>query len=90
MFAASQAGMAQAFGPDLGKAQGAAEKIWRIIEYPSKINAAAIDKETNKLRIESVDQIKGKIEFRDVWFRYPTRKEDFVLRGLSLIINPEE
>lgn len=33
---------------------------------------------------------RGKIEFRDVWFRYPTRKEDFVLRGLSLTINPKE
>ena len=32
----------------------------------------------------------GKIEFVDVWFRYPTRKEDFVLRGLNLTINPSE
>ena len=33
---------------------------------------------------------QGKIEFRNVWFRYPTRKEDFVLRGLNLVINPKE
>jgi len=32
----------------------------------------------------------GKIEFKDVWFRYPRRKEDFVLRGLNLTINPNE
>ena len=32
----------------------------------------------------------GKIEFKDVWFRYPTRKEDFVLRGLTITINPSE
>ena len=32
----------------------------------------------------------GKIEFRDVWFRYPTRKEDFVLKGLTMTINPSE
>jgi ABC-type multidrug transport system fused ATPase/permease subunit len=25
-----------------------------------------------------------------VWFRYPTRKEDFVHRGLNLLINPGE
>lgn len=36
------------------------------------------------------DGVFGKIEFRDVWFRYPTRKEDFVLRGLSLTILPNE
>jgi len=32
---------------------------------------------------------RGKIEFKDVWFRYPTRKEDFVLRGLNIVIEPE-
>ena len=25
-----------------------------------------------------------------MWFRYPTRKEDFVLRGLNITINPSE
>ena len=34
--------------------------------------------------------MRGEIEFRDVWFRYPTRKEDFVLKGLSIKINPNE
>ena len=34
--------------------------------------------------------MRGEIEFKDVWFRYPTRKEDFVLKGLSLKINPQE
>jgi len=37
-----------------------------------------------------VDAVKGKIEFRNVWFRYPTRTEEFVLRGLNLTINPGE
>jgi ATP-binding cassette subfamily B (MDR/TAP) protein 1 len=60
------------------------------MEHPSTINAIAIDHETDKIRIECADQIKGKIEFRNVWFRYPTRKEDFVLRGLNLTINPKD
>jgi len=34
--------------------------------------------------------VKGTIEFKDVWFRYPTRKTEFVLRGLSLTIEPNE
>ena len=32
--------------------------------------------------------MKGKIEFRNVWFRYPTRKQDYVHKGLSFIIQP--
>lgn len=38
----------------------------------------------------SIEKVVGKIEFRDVWFRYPTRKEDFVLKGLNLTIQPCE
>ena len=32
----------------------------------------------------------GRIEFRDVWFRYPTRTEEFVLRGMNLTIEEGE
>jgi ATP-binding cassette subfamily B (MDR/TAP) protein 1 len=39
---------------------------------------------------EKDGDIIGKIEFKDVWFRYPTRKEDFVLRGMTLTIEPNE
>lgn len=35
MFGASHAGTAQAFGPDMGKAAAAANRIFGIIEYPS-------------------------------------------------------
>ncbi len=34
--------------------------------------------------------MKGKIEFKNVWFRYPTRKEDFVLKDFCIVINPCE
>lgn len=90
MFGASHAGTAQSFGPDIGKARGAADKIFKIIEYPSKIDAIAIDEEKDKIRIPDTEKLQGRIEFKDVWFRYPTRKQDFVLKGLSLVINPEE
>ena len=43
------------------------------------------DKSLKKLDIKDV---KGHIEFRNVWFRYPTRKTDFVLRNLSLKVEP--
>jgi ABC-type multidrug transport system fused ATPase/permease subunit len=43
----------------------------------------------NKKRID-IEKVKGEIEFKDVWFRYPTRKEDFVMQGFSIKINPNE
>ena len=49
-----------------------------------------ICQDKSKIRIEDPETIMGKVEFKDVWFRYPTRKEDFVLKGLSLTINPNE
>jgi ATP-binding cassette subfamily B (MDR/TAP) protein 1 len=90
MFGASQAGTASSFGPDMGKAKAAAEKIFKIIEHPSAINAIAIDEDKTKILIKDLESIEGRIEFKDVWFRYPTRKEDFVLRGLNIKINPKE
>ena len=38
----------------------------------------------------NINDVKGKIEFRNVWFRYPTRKDDFVLKGMNILINPDE
>lgn len=75
-------------GPDIGKAIIAAANVFRVLDYPSKINALEQDKEVSKFK--SADNIKGVIEFKDVWFRYPSRKEEFVLRGLNILINPNE
>jgi len=48
--------------------------------------------EKNDINIRRItpDQVKGHIQLRDVWFRYPTRKEEFVLKGLNLDIKPNE
>lgn len=34
--------------------------------------------------------MKGEIEFIDVWFRYPTRKEAWILKGISFKIKAQE
>lgn len=88
-FGANQLGTATAMGPDIGKANAAATKIFKILEQPSEINALKMDKDSSKKRLNPAD-VKGKIEFKNVWFRYPTRKDDFVLKGLTLTINPNE
>ncbi len=36
------------------------------------------------------EEFKGEIEFKDVWFRYPTRKNEWVFKGLNLKINYRE
>ena len=39
MFGAFNAGNAAAFAPDMGKAKAAATRVFKIMDYPSKINA---------------------------------------------------
>lgn len=74
----------------MGKAKGAAQRIFEFVDYPSSIDALKIDEDKEKVRITNVEDVKGKIEFKNVWFRYPTRKEDFVMKGLSITVNPNE
>jgi len=86
MFGAFAAGQAQQFGPDLGKAKLAAIKIFTYIDMPSRINA--VDEDSSKVSVPK--DFKGEIEFKDVWFRYPSRPEDWILKGLNLKINSNE
>lgn len=51
-FGAQHAGTAMSMGPDIGKAQLAATKIFKIIEYPSKINAIDEAKESKKQKLD--------------------------------------
>ena len=74
----------------MGKAKQAAEKIFGVIDLPSEINA--VEEEQNESNLKSIDSnsFKGEIEFRDVWFRYPTRRNDWILKGLNMKIRARE
>ena len=73
-------GMQISNAPSVTKAKTGASKIFAIIEEKSLINAE--DTKGNK-------EIKeGHIEFRDVEFIYPSRKEKTVLDNLSMNIPP--
>lgn len=74
---------------EIGKGLAASEMMFKLLDIPSKIDALETGEDGKPVGADTSDVI-GKIEFRDVWFRYPTRKEEFVLRGLSLTINPGE
>lgn len=71
----------------MGKGKKAAEKIFRYIDLQTKINAVDIAPEAIEINRNT---FKGKIEFKDVWFRYPSRKNEWVFKGLNLTINPNE
>ena len=87
MFGAFAAGQANQFGPDMGKAKKAALSIFSYIDIPTKINAVDIDEDAIEINPET---FRGEIEFKDVWFRYPTRKNEWVFKGLNLRLHPNE
>ena len=66
--------------PSLSKAKASASKVFGILEEPTKINP----KQTG---YESVTH--GRIEFKNVTFRYPSRK-NYVLSHFNLTIEPNQ
>jgi ATP-binding cassette subfamily B (MDR/TAP) protein 1 len=81
IFGAQSAGTIFSFAPDMGKAKQAAQELQTLFDRKPPIDSWSQDGE----KIESVE---GYIEFRDVHFRYPTRPEQPVLRGLNLTVKP--
>lgn len=81
IFGAQSAGTIFSFAPDMGKAKQAAKELKILFERKPDIDSWSPDGQ----RFESIE---GTIEFRDVHFRYPSRPEQPVLRGLSLTVKP--
>jgi len=79
LFAAFGAGNAMQYAPDVGAARVAAKSIFKILDSQPKIK---IDDPQQNCK----QPIQGEIEFKDVWFRYPTRPK-YILKGLSFKIN---
>jgi len=86
IFAASTASNAYSYGPDMVKAFLASIKIFSLMLTPTNINA--IDEPPQKLL--TLDHFKCEIEFKDVWFRYPSRPKQWVLKGLNLKIKAND
>ena len=88
LFGAFTAGNALQFGPDVVKAKQAALKVYAIVDRPSKIDVMG---EAQKSRTSiNKDTFRGEIEFVDVWFRYPARRQHWVFKGLNLKIRSNE
>ena len=66
------------------KALGALRSIYSILDTPSLISPLEKDN-INKI---SPNNIKGKIEFRNVYFAYPFQPEHVILKDISFTILP--
>lgn len=62
----------------------AGQKVFAIVDTPSTIKPSE-----KKMPIDK-QEFKGRIEFKDVWFRYPTRMNEWIFKGLNLVIEPNE
>ncbi|KAL0985500.1 hypothetical protein UPYG_G00157680 [Umbra pygmaea] len=63
----------------IAKARGAAYEVYGTIDQPRPIDSSS--KEGHKL-----DHVKGDIEFKNIHFTYPSRKEMKVLQGVNLTV----
>ena len=59
-------------GPDMGNAAKAALKIFTIIDTPSRID---VKRDSEGKKEVNAKVFRGEIEFKDVWFRYPARRD---------------
>ncbi|MBP5444864.1 MAG: ATP-binding cassette domain-containing protein, partial [Acholeplasmatales bacterium] len=69
---------------DLKKATIAFKSIYSTLDTPTLINPFKHDNE-GKI---SAENIKGKIELRHVYFAYPTRPEQVILKDISFTVYP--
>lgn len=64
----------------LQSAMASSERIFNLLDNKDTIE--------NSNNMKVLDDVKGKIEFRNVWFAYNDR--DWVLKDISFVINPGE
>ncbi|KAB5558371.1 P-loop containing nucleoside triphosphate hydrolase protein [Coniochaeta sp. 2T2.1] len=81
IFGAQSAGTVFSFAPDMGKAAESARSLKALFDRQPKIDTWSTEG-------ENLDVVDGTVEFREVHFRYPTRPEQPVLRGLNLTVSP--
>lgn len=86
VFGAQSAGTIFSFAPDMSKSRHAAGELKKLFDRQPKIDPWSSDGE--RVARSDRDAIRGTIEFRDVHFRYPTRPDVPVLRGLNLQVQP--
>lgn len=79
IFGTQSAGTVFSFAGDMSKARNAANELRKLFDRQPVIDPWSTD--GNK-----AEDVQGHVEFRDVHFRYPTRPDVPVLRGLNITV----
>ncbi|KAK3543254.1 hypothetical protein QTP70_014083 [Hemibagrus guttatus] len=74
-------GRASSFTPDYAKAKIAAVQFFKLLDRVPKIN-------TSQVEGKRWDNFKGRIQFKNCRFTYPSRPNIQVLRGLEVEVSP--
>lgn len=80
-FGGVQAGNVFAFVPDISESHIAGSEIIKLLD-----NRPEVDSESTEGRV--INDVKGRIELKDIHFRYPTRPSVRVLRHFNLTVEP--
>nr|CAD7393557.1 unnamed protein product [Timema cristinae] len=86
-FCASSVGQTAAYFQDFSKAKMAAGLLFQLINRKSEIEISSnsgIKPVSAALRFE---KLQGKVSFKDVHFKYPSRPDVMVLQGLNFTLN---
>ena len=81
IFGAQSAGTVFSFAGDMSKAKNSAAALKKLYDRKPTIDPWSDDG-------APLQDVEGTLEFRDVHFRYPTRPDVPVLRGLNLTVKP--
>jgi len=80
-FGSVQAGNVFTFVPDISESSSASNNILRLLDSVPEIDAESTEG-------KKLEKVKGRIEFKNVHFRYPTRTAVRVLRDFNLTVEP--
>ena len=69
---------------DTKKAKLSFASVFNTLDTKSKISPF----ESENIDKKNIDKLNGKIEFKNVYFSYPTKKDQIVLKNISFTINP--
>ena len=87
LFGTFGAGQAQQFGPQIGKGVKAAHRVFMIVDEQSELDPTAVREE--EILVDK-KVFRGEVEFKNVWFRYPSRKGVWILKNFSLKLRPDQ
>jgi len=69
--------------PDLGKAHAAADRIFKIIDQPSLINAVEMDKDTALIRIPVLKKLRARLNSKTSGLDTPQERKIGSSRALT-------